>query len=439
MKKLIPLLTLVLLSACKKNDNNSLNNAAPLLTASGWERVVTVVPVDPNMSVDGGFLAEDLAIVGDSLGLLFTESYDVFKPLGGARGGRIRRGIIALSGRDTMHTNDLSVYVMQSLNGPDYRGHMYFTPGTLRAHVWNSNSVTSSSSSQFKHYNEFDENANVVVPDFGYVWESVFDPLSPYTVAHTVNGSVVFGKSNPLDLGSAHCGTYLNYYNAASKTWLSQTQPYNNGINRLTSYLGNLPLILASAPFATGDAAYRLFAVDTSGHLLILQPNTTNYNFDTLAITFDASIPGARDYEMAGISVSGSTCYALIYSPAKKKIYEFSWTEGSTSVTRVFADAPLDALRSPATPTGRWKHWEVRPDGIPYQLVSNDNNDFELRTLSASGIKVVTTIPAASVKTGYFHLPRYANGYYYAVVYTPPGWQVNGSYTHQLDVVRFKE
>ncbi|TZF86318.1 hypothetical protein FW774_04525 (plasmid) [Pedobacter sp. BS3] len=431
---------ILLLSAffsCKKHqdDNNVGNTASPLVRSTNWETLGSV-----KFSITGGIngcgmQAEDMVINGNNIGVLYGEVYDPFKGLASS-GARSYKAIINIGNKDAVTVNQVfkDVYIGKTYTATDYRVNMIFFNNTFNARLFGTYNASTQTQPNRISYEEKDERDTVTVPQYS-MYDGCFQRQN---IVHNEDGSVLFTDAGPDYLYGA---MYLNYYDAPTKTWLAKTAPYENGFNSISPSLPNRPpAITSSWGFMTGSGKYRAMIADYNGGITIVRPNMTNHNCDTLANIQNALPVGSPKNQLVGGTVSGNIFYGLVYNSDSKKLYEFKWTEGDNTITKVFGDIALDGLPN-AMLYSKEKYFEMKPDGTPFYLMKGSiqqASDFTLNTVSASGIKEIGRIKVGEfVAPTQLSLPRYSNGYYYVVAYIP--YLAGLDVFPQLDVIRIKE
>lgn len=442
----------VLLNACKKDKVSSGDSTGssykPIVKTAGWERVGSIV--GPEVSkIGGAYDMQDLMVRNDSLGILFGVSTEVF--------GKLYTGVLGVY-KVTMKIGDGKNKTIKSLDnarfakvftptGTNKANRMYFMDNSFNGRYFMTSAGEGSNSLNFTQYAEVDEDGNSVIGLYKQVYN---DQLEATNIVHTANGSVCFAKANP-DKAYASSPMYMNYYDGATKHWSTDyaisSPPYYPGYNVISTALANKPAAIYGCwAFTTSNKAdFRAMITDVNGKVSILKPNYVRFHFDTLATYTDVSLNGISDLKMISGASFGNSFIGLAYSSNLHKLYEFKWTEGSNTITKAFGDVEMtDALMTPQLPGGQWKYFELKPDGTAFQLIQNPDSKATgliLRSVNASGVKVISTIPTSDI-TGIaviIGMPRYYNGYYYAVAYEAPNINNVLLLDNQLDIYRIKE
>jgi hypothetical protein len=437
---LVPVFLIFLLFSCKKNSPGTSGGGSStqllVKSSSGWETLRSIPFSDAN-ALQGGFQAEDLLVSGDNIGVLYGEVYDVFKGLTSS-GARKYKAAFSINNRNSTVVNQVfNGLNLADWNKPEYKESMVFFNNSPEARLfatWNSSTQTIPNRIS---YVEGNEQGNVTVPAYS-MYDLCFERQN---ITRAADGSVLFVKSNP-DLPSNGSPFYINYFDAASQTWLASTAPYENGMNLLSTFLPNHPpAITGSWGFISSSGKYRAMLADNGGGITIVQPNLTNRHCDTLAHIQDAALNNTAKNKLVSGIVNGNTFFGLLYNEDKKRLYEYKWTEGSNTLTKVFADIAIDFLPNPMSYSGNWKYFELKPDGTAFYFTPSSSSypvDIVLKTVNASGLN-----EAGRIKSGEYDsyewivLPRYSNGYYYAVAYIPV--LANFNRLPQLDIIRLKE
>ncbi len=433
---LAALVTTLLLNACKKNNagtNNEPSGLAPLISNSGWERVRSIKFSDAN-ALAGGFQAEDLLVKGDSVGVLFGEVYDYFGGLSSS-GAREYSMLFSMANNNSPQLSKLysTASVRTYINFSGYNENLVFASNGFTPHLFATWTSSSQVNADRSSYSELDEQGNTTVP----VYSQYKYCYQKQNIARCADGSVMFIRANPLNANGA---TYLNYYDVATHTWLATTAAFDNGMNVLSPSLpGNPPLVTGSWGFTTGNGQYRAMLTDYNGGISIVKPNLTNRHFDTLAHIQEAALSGSIKNQLISGMAYGNSFFGLLYNEDQKKLYEFKWTEGSNSITRIFGDITLDNLQAPISTNGNWKFFEIKPDGTAYAIfrATASSSDLSLVNVNTTGVKKLVTVKGTDNPYTFITLPRYSNGYYYAVAYIP--YLTNFNVFPQLDVIRIKE
>lgn len=426
----------LLLLACKKQNTGNgtgASDTAPLLTAAGWERVNTI-PYEHTSFVYGGFDVQDMAVAGDSIAVLYAETYNQ----GGAGLVKGNLGVYKASMANAVNgkisTKKINPFPASETNmgfGPSMPGFKkkgYFVPNSIAGRFYDMQNGEGSLSLNYTQYGEIDEDGRVVINNFKRLYNDMF---SLNNIVHTSNGSAVFANA-------VNTKIYLNAYNAGTGKWLSDyaiaVPPYYPGYNVIDN-----ASVGSAAGFATSDGDYRAIMADRKGNILILRPNFSNFHFDTLATYADPALAPIADLKIISTVTYDKSMFALCYSNASGKLYEYKWVEGANTILRTWGDiAKPDALTTPQTVSfGPWKYFEIQPDGTAYRL-TRSSNGFAFETINSSGVKTVATIASSDIRGGFTFLgyPRFANGYYYIVAFSAAASIDYG--VHQLDIYRIK-
>lgn len=423
---IMPLALLLMLTAChkKKDDSTSANpnEQLPALVdeSTGWKRVKTIEYTRPFVDI-GGFYPLDITGSGQTVQILYRESEHAFGTT----------DLTDVVYNATCNTNSTDTAVRHNMNNATCFEHAVFVnrkaTETLELDYQYVNGVpyrifseSNGINSVTRQYLQMDEAYNTIA----YKW-NVFDNAWDF-ITYSPGGSVVFTKA---DLYGPYWEAAMDGYNAVTKQWMDPYKTYKVSTGLPTQE----PAFTGMYGFVVGDDQFRAISIDQKGYVSILQPITGSFRFDTITQQYEAGLEGAY---VIGATYNGSKAIVLAYKDAK--LYEYSWAEGDASITKVFAGVAASKATQQAVKKNHG-YFKMRADGVAYQLMIDENGDYSLRVIDASGDKSYGLIARSSLSSNQQIGPVcYVDGTYYAVVYMGPGSNTFLKYTLRMDLIALK-